>query len=334
MQTGQQKEKRLVSLTMFDMLKGLLMLGVIALHTAPGDAADNVFWNILYSAAMPVFFITSGYWLKKKNWKAGIKEGAKYLLKPYFYAVFLIILVGGVHRFLIHEMEEWRSVFLLPSVLMLSGDGSRLGPLWFLPALFLAWSLYYVVMGLENERLRLFLALLSGIVGGYLSNLRLPFQLAQGLVGFFYVYCGFLIKKKKLWEKKMAWYQGALLLAIWLAAVLWGKLDLGSYRVERVLLSEAGSLAGSVLLIYMFLRLNRFENLFTAGLQTVGRYTMWILCVHGVEGALVPWNSILARFVDKETFTGWLLWMALRCAVIAAGCTGLGQLENRRRRDK
>ncbi len=313
-----------LSLTMFDLLKGTAMMAVILLHSIDWDIQEQIGWKMLYSVLMPAFFVTSGYWMKPRKIKAGIKGAAKQILKPYLLTLLAIEIVGLIHRLATGNFQNWLEVFFVPGLLGMSGPGTRFGPLWFLLALFWAWVFFYLAVSVENEKWQAGLAVLAGIVGGACISLEPPFQLSQGLIGFFYLYCGYSLKKKKLLQKDIRLGIGFPAALYWLIMVYFGSMDMGMYYVRYGFLSIVGSLFGAVFLIRFFLRIDFVKNPVVDILRTVGRYTMWILCVHGLEGAVVPWN-ILFRYVDKDTWAGCFLWFILRLTVIAVGCVTLEQ---------
>ena len=313
-----------LSLTMFDLLKGTAMIAVILLHSIDWDIQEQIGWKMLYSVLMPAFFVTSGYWMKPRKITAGIKGAAKQILRPYLLTILAIEGIGLVHRLATGNFQNWLDVFFLPGLLGMSGPGTRFGPLWFLLALFWAWVFFYLTASVENERLQIGLAVLSGIAGGAWISFNPPFQLAQGLIGFFYLYCGYYLKKKKLLQNELELKIALPAVLYWLLMVYFGSMDMGMYRIRYGFLSIVGSLFGAVILIRFFLRIDFMKNPVADGLRTVGRYTMWILCVHGLEGAVVPWN-ILFRYVEKDTWAGCFLWFVLRLTVVAVGCAVLEQ---------
>lgn len=320
------KKKIRVSLTMFDMLKGLAMLLVLVRHSIVRDVGAQIEWKFLYSILMPVFFVTGGFWMKPKEWKNGIRAGCEQILKPYIVSMAVIEGTGLLHRGLTGELGDWIETFLLPGLLGMSGEGSRFGPLWFLLALFWAWSLFYLIVSVKDVRMQTGLAVLCGAAGSVWIGFMPPFQLAQGMIGSFWVYSGYRIKKERLLEKPLHAVWGMGMAALWVFTIWYGTMDLAMYRVNGGFISVLGSLCGAFLVIKVFLHLNLLENRIFDGLRLVGRYTMWILCVHGIEGALVPWR-VLDRFADRNVWTGWIGWFVLRCLLIGCICVVLERIQ-------
>ncbi len=310
------KQKNFINLTMFDLLKGVMIILVIWGHSN-GWNTDTYVLKIFYSVMMPFFFIASGFWLKKRPLKAGLESSVKFLLRPFCIVMFVINLIGAVHRALQHNMQEWVHVFLIPTLLVRSGQNTRIGAMWFVFALFLSWCLFYLFVNLCEEKQQMIWACLCGIAGGIIMPLELPFQIGQGLSCYFLVYSGYIIKKKKLLEKTISPGVFVLLSSSWVISILYGSMDFGTYNMKYGFLSLVGSLCGSFLVIKLFLLLNSIENVLFDAIKWIGRHSMWILCIHSVEAAVVPWK-ILFSYISQESLAGMVLQFVLRCILI--GC--------------
>ena len=314
--------KKLINLTMFDLLKGIIMLGVLFGHSiiAPEKGLGLLWYGkIMHSLAMAALFIVSGYWLKKKTIKAGVKLGITYLIKPLLLVLLIINVIGFVHRAMAGNLSEWVELFFVPSLLMWNGPGTRLGPLWFVLALFWAWCIFYFVVQITGEKLQIGIAVLFGVLGGALMPLQLPYQIAPGLMGFFFLYAGYFIKKKKLLEKKVNPVLLVLMLGVWWLTVVYGSMDFYLYDVKYGILSAIGSLLGAFLLIKLFLYVNLLDWRVLDAFGWVGRYSMWYMCIHSVEKAVFPWK-ILFRFVDQKSMIGIVALFILRTIMITVIC--------------
>lgn len=311
---------------MFDLLKGAGMLLVVLVHSISWNVQDQLGWKVVYSLLMPVFFVTSGFWLRKMDFRSGVSVSARFVLKPYLITVLAIEIIGLGHRMATNDLTDWVKTFLVPGILGRSGENSRFGPLWFLLALFWAWCLFYMIMLLEKERVQIVCAAACGIAGGILLPYKLPFQAAQGLIAAFFVYAGYWMKRNRIFEKKLSAAAAAGLAVLWGITVLFGSMDLGMYDVKYGFLSIAGSTAGVLLLIRIFLYMNTFENPVFDILEQTGRYTMWILCVHALEGAVVPWE-LFRRYMPHAMWGGALCWFLMRSVLIGVMCAGMLRLQ-------
>ena len=318
-----------MSLGMFDLLKGVIIFYMIFRHTVTWvDQTDTLIEKLLFTMYIPTLFTVSGYWLKKRKLKDGIKNSVQSLLKPYLVVCAVILAVGAVHRALIHDMRDWVDGFLVPILLGISADGGRIGAAWFFLALFIGWCLFFLAVDRLGERGQIIAACAGAVAGALLLPLRLPFQLAQGLIAFFYVYAGYFIKRKKLLERQLSPWIWALLVAVWAAGACFGGLNLATHKIENGFLSIPGALSGTFLLIRLFLCLNALEWRALDPIRWLGRYSLWVLCIHSVEEMVFPWK-ILFRFVPRESALGLGLHFVLRIALVVALCHGVLWLRRR-----
>ena len=55
-------------------------------------------------------------------------------------------------------------------------------------------------------------------------------------------------------------------------------------------------------LLAFFLRVQRrFDNMFTRGIQSIGRQSLYIFCVHTIELTAIPWYLMADKFADMQT---------------------------------
>ena len=318
--------KKIISLTMFDLIKGIGILMVVFRHSIHAELAgveQSIFWRLMYSVLMPLFFITSGYWLKKRPLKDGIIFSVRSLLKPYLIVMFLINVVGFIHRMAIHKLDEWFSLFLKQSLLVISGQYSRIGAMWFVFALMMGWMMFYGLIQIKSEFERGIASIVICWAATLLLPYKLAFQIVQGMIAQLFVYVGYVIKKEKLLEKKLPVIWAGVLALIWLIAGCLSSreaiCDLATYRFGNGMPAVLSSFCGSFLIIKAGVQLSRVENVFIEKLGTIGRYTMWILCIHSFEGAVIPWKYLF-RLVGEESFAGGLLQLILRGCFIFCGC--------------
>lgn len=313
--------KRIVNLTMFDFLKGLGIIMVLFRHSIYDSAllSESNLWPIIYTVLMPVFFVTSGYWLKKRPFRHGLTTSLKLFLKPYLIIIACIDLVGLIHRFLQNNMEEWVNLFLHQSVLVISGDYSRIAFMWFVFALMVGWILFYGLIQIKNEKNQIAVSFLLCFIGTLILPYKLPFQIAQGLIAQLFLFAGYLMKKHRFLEKKLSIPVLVGLAAIWLVGGYFScrepLCDLSMYQFGNGIPAVLCCLCGSILVIEAGIRINVIDNPLIEKVALLGRYTMWILCIHSFEATVVPWSYIY-HFVPIGGIAGSLLKFCLRCLFI------------------
>ena len=159
-----------------------------------------------------------------------------------------------------------------------------------------------------------------------------PFCIAQGMVVVPYLYLGFLAKKHKLFEKP---FSRRLKRSLWAAFVLVGVIVVLTQRTDCVSLGEWTIGPFSILLdsavglglLATFLKVQRkFDNVFTRAVQSIGRRSLYIFCVHTVELTAIPWYLMADKFVDMQT-VGLVIQFAVSLGSVLLVC----ELLSRRR---
>ena len=325
------KPRTVNSIGMFDMLKGAGMLAIVLGHTAElyplqleGGLSLTAFVGFIYrETLMAAFFIASGYGFRKRSISKCIHQQLKSLLKPFCYtAVFTTVLHFIIHYKTFHylpgSMTESIKVaggFLLglPHTATYFGqEFFSCGPMWYLLALLMGWILLDVILNIFPERYIPWAVGGAALLGWGASLVwELPFCLIQGAVIVPYLYIGFLAKKKHLLDEPLPPKVFAGLLG---ASALIAVGALATRTTDCISLAEwsLGPLsifldgAAGLLFIRLFMRLNHFHGLIVRFLETVGRRSLHIFCIHTVEIIAIPWYLMVARFSDRPVLGMWL----------------------------
>lgn len=315
------EKKSNVNMVMFDLAKGLAMLAVVFVHSGAAADYDTYPIVLLRSVVVAVFFMASGFWLRKRKLKTGVRLAAKQLLIPYAVTLVIILAVGFLHRLLTHNLQNYLDIFLLP--VLKRGAGPRTGALWFLLATFWTWCMYYLLMRLKDARVRMLLVVLGAVVGmGLLPLHDYTYILPQSLLMLPYIYGGYWIREKGLFDKRVpAWLLAVMSIpALVLAA--FGKIDVIMDVADFGILNIAAQLLFGYVLIHVTLLINARQWKWTEWIMEIGRHSMWVLCIHSIEMSVFPWD-ILWRFVDPNSIIGIAAHFVLRCAGILVCCVAL-----------
>ena len=211
------------------------------------------------------------------------------------------------------------NLFLRQSVLVISGDYSRIAFMWFVFALMVSWILFYGLIQIKSEKIQIAVSLLLCFIGTLILPYKLPFQIAQGLIAQLFLFAGYLMKKHSFLEKKLSISLLVGLAAIWLVGGYFScrdpLCDLSMYQFGNGIPAVLCCLCGSILVIEAGIRINVIDNSLVEKVGLLGRYTMWILCIHSFEATVVPWSYIY-HFVSIGGIVGSLLKFCLRCLFI------------------
>lgn len=319
------ERKTNVNMVMFDFAKGLAMLAVLFVHSGNAAYFDTYPIVLIRSVVVAMFFMASGFWLRKRKVKAGIRLSAQQLLIPYGVTLAIILVVGLVHRLLTHDMQDYLDSFILP--VLKRGAGPRTGALWFLVATFQTWCMYYLLMRLKNPRLRVLLVVLGAVIGmGLLPIHDYTYLLPQSLLMLPYIYGGFWIREKGLFDKKVSIWLLVLMSIPAFVLAAFGKIDVIVDVADFGILNIAAQLLFGYALIYVTLLINAKEWKWTEWIMEIGRHSLWVLCIHSIEMSVFPWN-VLWRFVAPDTMVGILAQFILRGAGILVGCLVLRKVQ-------
>lgn len=172
-----------------DLLRAAGIIFMIMGHLSIGGAKMD---HMIHSFHMPLFFILSGYFYKKGDWKRQTLHKARTILIPY--------LVFGLFHYAIWILLNLsRADNLFRPLQCLLYDCTSLdmpiaGALWFLPCLFFTEAMFILIdHGGGN---RLFVVGVISILGNYWTSIfdfRLPLALDTAFVGLGLFYIGHLL---------------------------------------------------------------------------------------------------------------------------------------------
>lgn len=272
----------------FDIAKGIGILLVVIGHVGEMKHLQP----IIYSFHMPLFFMISGYFFKKKKFDVFIKKRIKSLIIPYWFTSILLVLMMLIKQ--IYYQNYHVALFLRDNLMRIVLGYSQdingmaaVGPLWFLLALFFS-ELFYLLFSQKEAFTTLFV--IAAFCFGVWSHHHLgvfPFSLQPALCATLFLHIGFLCKTHH-WLDEMNWQRAVLALFIWFLSrkntLFVMTLDMGGTFYADLLPTIIGSCAGSYLIIYFATHCaQHLNNPFSALLDFFGRYSLVFLCFHSLE---------------------------------------------------
>ncbi len=326
---------------MFDLLKGLIMLTVLFIHTYGIDEALSSAQGIFAQAAvglftvygevsMPAMFIISGYGFRKTDIGTCLKKQFKALMIPYcisgaiavvLHTVFYYLLYGGARTSLKLSFS-----LLIGLILGVTEDTTIngftiycCGPIWFLFGLFMASSIFNLLLQKLEGKWLFAAVILTSCAGWGLSFAPfIPWCVSQGLITVFFVYLGYFAKKSKVFtrEYRVLFITGVSVLCIalyYLMNMFFGTTIIAYNKYAMGPLSIIMCGVTGLVLIYLFLLLNRVKGPVSSVLRVIGRYSLYVLCIHTVELAAV------GRYLHYDFVNSWKgnVWVR---TLIVFGC--------------
>ena len=320
------ERKSNVNMVMFDFAKGLAMLFVVLIHSGAVAEADTYPIVLIRSVVVAVFFMASGFWLRKRKLKTGVRLSAQQLLIPYGITLAIILLVGFFHRLLTNNLSNFLDLFLFP--VLKRGAGPRTGALWFLLSTFWTWCMFYLLMRIQDARIRIALVAVSAVVGtGLLPLHDYTYIIPQSLIMLPYIYGGYMIREKGWFDKQVPVWLLIVMSVPAFVIAFFGKIDVIMDTADFGLINIAAQLLFGFALIYLTLFINQKQWKWAEWVMEIGRHSLWVLCIHSIEMSVFPWD-ILWRFVDAHSVLGVLAHFVLRSIGILICCIALKKAQS------
>ncbi len=284
-----------------DVAKGICILLMILGHI--GVAQINQWF---YSFHMIVFFLLSGYTLKKREIdQKYITNKFIRLMIPYFWTCFFIIMMDCINSIVwkndtsietitkIIAKDLLRGFFASGSVTTFGQIqvGTRIGAIWFLPAMFFAIIIaQYIITYIKNEKKQV-LIVLSVVIIAILTRdfLWLPFSIQSGMFATMFIFVGYNLKSKNILERFKA-RDYSICFIIYLVGVLVGveNVSIATVRMSDYIITTIIGLSSSFVLFVIAKKVSGIKIL-----EFIGKNSLMYLCVHLFE------LETMAEFYNK-----------------------------------
>lgn len=313
------EKKYKIRLDSFNLIKGLLIIGIILAHkylTYNVGFVNQFFkspWGTaLLSCGMPAFFIIAGVTFRETTVKKCLKKTFGELIKPYLCVMVVFAALFPVMHYLMFkwwpgalaESTRYFLAFLLgvpmSGKVFLGYELYSNTPVWFFLALFVGLNLLNLILKIKNDKVRFAVVVLCTVCGYFLGVYKIDyFCISQGLIALGYCYLGFLIKKYKLYANTRVHWGSLLLLIPVVFQAIYGEFDMSKsiYKLgyaECILVGCSG-----LLVVSLGFLCGRKEWKVLDPIKNVGVYTYWILCIHSVESWCIPWYK-WSEFMGRE----------------------------------
>lgn len=327
------------SIGMFDAPKGLMMLLIICLHSiyvvekfCPGFQYPLIFRVLSRTSAcgLAVLFAISGYSFRTAPLKKSLFQQAKNLLKPYALAGGAVVVVWLMEDFvmggaLLYGKAISGAISLLLGVTSSGTYGKMhlisIEVFWYIIAMFNSWMLLNLFMKLGGgwkTGAAVVSCCLAGMLLGRL-NIRFFFCIPQSMCCTVFLYAGWLCKKHKiLFRDYKPWmYAGCLLL--YCAGLLFGDAKIYENIWKLWLLEVPCLLAGIFFAIEAYFFLIGNQNWLLRPLIVIGRYSLWVMCFHGIDCLIFEWEWVFHLNLPS-VWMEYALLLVMRGLFVFAGC--------------
>lgn len=303
-----------------DATKGLAILCVILGHMG-GINIAGISPHFVYAFHLPAFFILSGYTLKRKELDIDyINRKFDRLMNPYFLTCFAIMIMDIFNSLFIYDKRTImditgivsknivRSFWESGAITEFAGieTGSRIGAIWFLPAIFFAQIIVQWILNQSNSA-RMHWGMTGCIaLVGYISSqfIWLPFSMQSAMTASLFIMAGYYSKKYDVIHKlKWKYYILAILVFI-IGIKKQYAVGVVANSYPDLIFTPILAVAGSILLIRLGMF---FEN--NKMLCWSGKNSLLILCAHlfALETLGVYFNKLF-HLIKIENIYWWILF--------------------------
>ncbi len=296
-----------------DVARGIAIILVIIGHSC---RPSSTLAKAIFSFHMPFFFIISGYFFRRDNNFSNLVSGkAKSLLLPYLttalivYGYWLLVV-----RYRLHDLTQpsTMAITFLKSFVYGAGNVVKqypsivpIGPIWFLLALFSANILFFIILKITRQSkmyIQAVLFLLISIAGCMIGKyLFLPWSLDIALASQFFMFSGYVISTRIQQLKDISAPLIAPIFLFWIYDIYAGGISLNNREYNNILISFAGAIAGSLVLLYASYQLSKIKSMEKA-LSFIGMSTLVILCFHTMDNSFALWDL---RWDMKWIYSKW-----------------------------
>jgi fucose 4-O-acetylase-like acetyltransferase len=279
-----------------DNLKAFGIIAVILGHIA------NPFGAFIFSWHMPLFFMMAGFFIKiNATLPKLIQRDFKRLMLPYFIFGILGVVLEFVKRIVLNREvfvwgEELVGLFFWMDMQSLRNTYGFV--LWFLPTLFFARLILYIIFKNITREFVRFIAIIILFSISFFVNL--PFAIDEALNAVLFVYLGYLTFNYYLPGKMLFIFAIFTALGI---SIFYGipTLDMATKNYQNITLNIFFSVAVVLSLIFVFKLFEFKSNL----VSLWGGATMVLFIIHPYT------NNIAHIIVEFLSFGGWLLKLAI-----------------------
>ncbi len=272
-----QKERNIA----FDILKGIGILLMIIGHSID---RRSIWFHLIYTFHMPLFFIVAGFFFKVKPTKEIIVNSYKRLIIPYLFICFNVILLRAIKEFYSsgHLFVDYKYALYV------------MGPGWFLVSLFEGRILFnYLIMKVHKYHLPVSILLSSFplLLNLFIDIDEIPFFIMPTLCCLPFISVGYVIKKHHLitmiHKRKILF--SLVFIFFWILTILFGEINLANCVIHLWLIDYVGATAATLFFYIFCIYIANKPSIIRNLLSEISKFSIVILCFHTIDYCVPMW---------------------------------------------
>lgn len=310
-----------------DLAKGIAIFGVIVGHHVGVYGGPSLLVDFFWSFHMPLFFIISGYLFRQERFPTVVLKGFKGLILPYILTILAVDAWIILEGFYTNAVLPTRGTLKWIWYTILDVHDCSTMAMWFLPTLFFGKIEFFLINKLLTNRVLLAIAVLLMAGGAFAISTVInlsscPFSLIHSLFVPFYLFVGQCVKRYCVLDRQYA----SVIIALIIVSLSYKfPVDLAKlyFPLHSINLITTVVITMSILLLCkcvdVFVLLKPL-NLFCAGVQYMGKHSLFFLCIHSILWC--GYQHYLLNFFSPF-ITGCMV-----CITIAIVCIAYGKLKD------
>lgn len=292
-----------------DIAKGIAIICVILGHL--GISNIN---KIVFTFHVPIFFFITGFFTNTNlSIKDFIKHKVKTLIIPYLFTCLVIIFLATLEYGIFIDKESAIQTFKEWVYASIYGAGDSysypfhikaIGALWFLLATFWGSIFLRIILTIKNGTgTKITIVLILFIIGYWSRNLFwFPFSIQAGCCSTLFLYFGYLLNISKNEIKQFSIEIKAVgtlfALLTWLDFIKnFQSFWLVHCDIGRGIIDIFGCICGCYIITLLSWYIETHIHILSKILSFLGKYSLFMLCIHNIELNILPWWQITQKLV-------------------------------------
>lgn len=291
-----------------DIARGIAMICIVLGHL------DNQNINrVVFTFHVPLFFFITGYFINAKlSVQDFIKSKVRTLIIPYVCTCCIIIFLGTAKGFLTEGLYGAGQSFVSWLYASLYGAGDSytepfyikgIGAIWFLLATF--WGSIFLRMTLNMSKIKRLSSIIALFCVGYITHFLVwaPFSIQAGCCAVFFMYIGYQVRQLqdlfRFMSNETRIGIGIFALLVWISFIK----DFQSFwlvhcDIGRGIIDIFGCICACYIVLLISKWIEKYCDILKHSLSFLGKYSVFMLCVHIIELDLFPWTKVIQKIMD------------------------------------
>ena len=313
-----------------DVAKGLAMICIVL-----GHLGSSIINRVVFTFHVPIFYLISGYFISaEEKLSSFIVKKLRTLIVPYYLTCGIIVVLGFLKGLVVSGIGTALAdaKYWIYASIYGAGDSyqepffiAAIGAIWFLWALF--WGSIFLKISLKMKPVFRLAFVIALFLLGYFTRswFWFPLSIQAGCCATLWVYIGYLFKRSKEIREKLppqCKYIALLFcIVVWVFFIIqFQTFWLVHCDIGRGVVDIFGSLCASYAVIWIARLIWHIPGV-GRGLAYLGKYSLFMLCIHIIELDLISRERVmwmLSTHIPASPVVIFLIFIIVKLIIIIA----------------